>query len=205
MAHTQNSEKIRTLVQMAMVTAIILVLGLTPIGYPKIGTVDMTILSIPVIIGAIVLGPKAGAFFGGIFGLTSFLACFNGISPFGAALVGMNIFYTAVICFVPRILMGWGCGMIFKTLYNHRVAPFWSGLVAGLSASLINTVGFTGLVFAFFWNSPYIQGMAAGQNILAFALIFVGINGLIEAITCTILSATISRALLPFILKNHSF
>lgn len=109
------SAKTGRMVQLAILTAIILLMAFTPIGYLHFGIIEITLIMIPVIIGAIVLGPGAGAFLGGMFGLTSFIQCF-GMSAFGAALLSIQPVLTFLVCMIPRILMGWLCGLIFKGL-----------------------------------------------------------------------------------------
>lgn len=187
------------LVQVALLGTIIAVMNYTPLGMLRLGVVEITFMMIPVIIGAIVCGPGAGALLGFEFGFFSFWTCINASSAFGATLLGINPWFTALVCFVPRIFMGWACGMIFRSLYRSHTPKFLSFSLSGLSGALLNTIGFTGLLILFFWGSDYIQGLAAGKNVFAFLIAFVGINGLVEAIVCTVLSASISRALLPFI------
>lgn len=187
------------LVQVALLGAIIAVMNFTPIGMLRLGVVEITFMMIPVIIGAIVCGPTAGALLGAEFGFFSFWTCIDASSAFGATLLSINPWFTALVCFLPRIFMGWACGILFRSLYRRSVPKFWSFSLSGLSGALLNTIGFTGLLIAFFWRSDYIQGLAAGKNIFGFLIAFVGLNGLVEAIVCTVLAVAISRALLPFI------
>ena len=63
--------QIRQLVLMSLFTAIILLMAFTPLGLIDLPLIKATILHVPVIIGAILLGPKAGLYFGLLFGLTS--------------------------------------------------------------------------------------------------------------------------------------
>ena len=58
------SAKTSRMVQLAILTAIIFLMGFTPIGFLHVGAVEITFIMIPVIIGAIVIGPGAGAFLG---------------------------------------------------------------------------------------------------------------------------------------------
>ena len=55
------------MVQLALLSAIMVVLAVTPLGMINLGFINATTLHIPVIVGAILLGPKAGAFLGGVF------------------------------------------------------------------------------------------------------------------------------------------
>ena len=55
----------------AVFVAIIVIMAFTPFGYIPMGFMYATVIHIPVIIGAILLGPKYGAFLGMVFGFTS--------------------------------------------------------------------------------------------------------------------------------------
>lgn len=110
-----RSSRTVKLVEMALLVAIILILAFTPLGYIKTLGLEITLIVVPVTIGAIILGPLGGAVLGAVFGITSFIQCF-GMSPFGAVLLGINPFGTFVVCVVSRILMGWLTGLIYKGL-----------------------------------------------------------------------------------------
>lgn len=111
-----KNEKTYELVLTALFTAIIVIMAFTPLGYIPLVVINATIIHIPVILGALFLGPKKGAFLGFVFGLTSFInntfkaatASAFVFSPVLAAnIVGVpGIFKSLYICFVPRILVG---------------------------------------------------------------------------------------------------
>lgn len=111
-----KNEKTYELVLTALFTAIIVIMAFTPLGYIPLVVINATVIHIPVILGALFLGPKKGAFLGFVFGLTSFINnTFKAVtasafvfSPVLAAnVVGMSgVFKSMYICFVPRILVG---------------------------------------------------------------------------------------------------
>ena len=71
----KSNQKIRRMVLLAMFSAIIVLLGITPLGLiPITPLMKATTLHIPVIIGAILLGPADGAILGGVFGIMSFIS-----------------------------------------------------------------------------------------------------------------------------------
>lgn len=111
-----KNEKTYELVLTALFTAIIVIMAFTPLGYIPLVVINATIIHIPVILGALFLGPKKGAFLGFVFGLTSFINntfkaatasafVFSPVVAYGY--VGVSgIFKSLYICFVPRILVG---------------------------------------------------------------------------------------------------
>lgn len=111
-----KNEKTYELVLTALFTAIIVIMAFTPLGYIPLVVINATIIHIPVILGALFLGPKKGAFLGFVFGLTSFInntfkaatASAFVFSPVLAYNIDgvAGIFKSLYICFVPRILVG---------------------------------------------------------------------------------------------------
>lgn len=115
----KNKFSTKYLVEMALLVAIILLMAFTPIGYIKTAGLEITLIVVPVAVGAVTLGPTAGAILGGVFGITSFIQCF-GMSQFGALLLGINPFLTFLVCVPTRILMGWLTGLIYHGLRKQR-------------------------------------------------------------------------------------
>lgn len=205
MEKTKTSKKVLLLTQTAILTAIIFLMSFTPIGYLKVGFVEITFLVIPVAVGAILLGPAVGTFLGFMFGVSSFIQCFTG-SVFGAALLSINPVFTALFCVIPRTLMGFLASVIFRGMYKSTKKGNISCAVASLSASVLNTLLFILFLILFFGRSDYISMMMQTtfntDSILLFSLLFVGWNGLIEAITCTVIGFGISAVLLKLMKTN---
>lgn len=202
-----KKEKIYRLTITAILIAIITVMAFTPVGYLKIGLLSITFLTVPIIIGAVSNGPVVGAILGLTFGLTSFAQCF-GMDAFGTTLMQISPVKTAIMCIVPRILIGVVCGFVYKGLSKTKVpVPLQFGISA-LSAPLTNTLLFMGLLVAFFWKTDYIQGVAksmGGNNIMKFLIAMVGVNGIVELLVCTILGTLIliplTKAVSKYIIK----
>ena len=62
----KNRTNTRWLTQLALLVAVLLVMNYTPLGYLQVGPLSMSLLTIPVAIGAMTLGPVAGAILGGV-------------------------------------------------------------------------------------------------------------------------------------------
>ena len=70
-------EKLRQLTLTSLFIALVVLFGMTPLGLIPVGTLNATILHIPVIIGVIALGLKPGLILGLAFGLVSTLRAFG--------------------------------------------------------------------------------------------------------------------------------
>ncbi|NLK27068.1 MAG: ECF transporter S component [Clostridiales bacterium] len=194
---TKSSNRTTKLVQISLLVAIILLMAFTPIGYIRTLGLEITLIVIPVTVGAIILGPTSGAILGAVFGATSFIQCF-GMSPFGAALLAINPWATFILCMVPRVLMGWLSGLIYAGLKRGNRNKNFAMMISNLSGPLLNTLLFMTTLILFFYSTEFIQGIATSlgtSSVIAFVIAFVGLNGLIEAGACFVLGSAVSKAL----------
>lgn len=198
MSKSAKTASIIKLAQLSALVALLIVFGVTNLGYIKTGFAEITLNVIPVAIGAIVLGPSAGAVCGAAFGLTSFFQCF-GMSAFGVELFQVSPVLAFIVCFVPRVLEGWLTGLIFKGLSKRFKSNSLPCGIASLCCPLLNTVLFVGLLLLLYGKSDYMTSLytaSAAKNLLMFIAWFVGLNGIVEAIAGFIISTAASKALL---------
>lgn len=109
------SEKTRRLTGLALMTAIIVVLQVVA-SFVKFGPFTITLALAPILIGAALYGPKAGACLGGVFGAVVLLACILGWDPGGAILWNANPFLTALVCLGKGILAGLAAGLVYRAI-----------------------------------------------------------------------------------------
>ena len=193
-----NQKKLQDLTLTAVLAGLVLLLGLTPLGYPHIGPISITFLTIPVAIGAMVVGPSAGLFLGTLFGVTSLIQAIMG-DPFGQMLLNITPFLTGCLCIIPRALMGLLTGILFKLyvqwIMGEKIVPMIAG---GATASLLNTIYFVGGFIGFYLiyrNHPDF----ANYTIWAIIISVLTLNALVELAAGIIVSAAVSRALVQFI------
>ena len=181
---------------LALLTAILLLMAYTPLGYLNIGPLAITFNTIPVAIAAIAVGPVGGAIAGAVFGLTSFLQCIGigGTSAMGAVLFGINPFFAFVQRFIPRLLDGFLLGYIFR-FARKKTKIHAASAVTGFCSAFLNTLFFMSALILLFGNTDYVKGLIGGKNIIVFVCTFVGINAVSEMISTSILTALIATAL----------
>ncbi len=182
----------------AILTALIVAMTFTPIGMIKIGPFELTLLMVPVIIGAITMGPATGAFLGGVFGLMAFITCFTG-SVIGGIIVSVSVVRTFIVNVLSRVLAGWLCGIIFKACAKHDKKKVWSYIVASVSGSVLNTIFFLGLFALLFLGLKFTPEQAAklGGADTTISLVIgiaAGLNAPIEAVVCAVLGSAVGKA-----------
>lgn len=200
------SQRTLLMVRFSILLALEAIFCFTPLGSIPIGPMVATLMMIPVIVTAIVLGPKAGTLMGAVSGLFSFLVMtFMPTTPLAFV---FTPFYSAgefrgngwslVICFLPRILAGTVAALTFRALHkrldNKKQAIAYS--LAGLFGSMTNTVGVLGGIYLFFGPSYALANGVAYPALLGILGTIALTNGILEAVVCTLLSAAICMPLL---------
>ncbi|MBQ4282883.1 MAG: ECF transporter S component [Lachnospira sp.] len=210
----EQSKKTRDMVMTAMFTAIIIIMAFVPyMGYIPLGFMNATIIHIPVIIGAIVLGPKKGAFLGGVFGITSMIN--NTINPNLTSFVFSPFynlgethgnFFSIIICMVPRILIGVVAYYVYKGVMklfkNKKHANIPACAVAGVAGSLTNTILVMGGIALLFGESYAAAKGLAMDALYGVILGVVGTNGVPEAIVAGIIVTLVCKALFVVMKRN---
>ncbi|MCR5637101.1 MAG: ECF transporter S component [Clostridiales bacterium] len=200
-----KSTRTQKLTIMALLSALIMLMTFTGVGYIPIGPLKLTFLVLPVAIGSVLLGPAPGAILGGIFGLSSFITCF-GLDAFGVVLLGVNPYFTFITCVVPRILCGLLPGLIYKWLSKRDKTTIIAPAISCVSTAVINTIGFLGFLWLLFANdfvnNPEVIDILGGTVINTFStllVLFAGVNAIIESLTALILGTAIIKALKHFL------
>ena len=161
----KNSLKIKRLVGIATLAAIVVVLQLTSSYLPKLpGDLSLSLVLVPIVIGAILYGPIGGAILGFVF---AFMVL---IDPSTAVFYEANLFATIVLVILKSTLAGFVSGLLFKLLYKFNF--FLAIVVASVVTPCINTGIF--IIGA----SMFFRGLFGGG--IAVIIGIVGANFLVE-------------------------
>ncbi|MBQ2806709.1 MAG: ECF transporter S component [Clostridia bacterium] len=132
--HRNNTQYMVTL---ALLAALVVVLQLWGSAIP-IGTTSLSLVLIPIVIGGLVLGVRAGAFLGLVFGVFVFVFCgVLGNDPFTAFLFAQRPVMTALICIVKGGVAGLVPPLVHRAL--SRRFPHGSVVLAATVAPICNT------------------------------------------------------------------
>ena len=187
----------RELTTLGLLTGVLLLMSVTPLGYFHTFGLDISLMMVPVAIGAMLMGPKAGAWLGLIFGATSFYQAVTGSSAFSTMLFNIYPIYAFLLCIPTRVLMGFLTGVIFKAAQKVDKKKTVCYFVGGFFAAFLNTLFFMGVLLICYWNTEFIQGInetLGGLNPLMFVVAFVGVNGALEMPSSCIVGGIVSKA-----------
>ncbi|WP_296627479.1 ECF transporter S component [uncultured Negativibacillus sp.] len=199
----QASAKTQNMVKLALFAGIIVVLSMTPLGYIPLGVIKATTIHIPVILGSILLGWKAGAVLGGIFGLTSLVV--NTITPSLTSFVFTPFYsldgsggslWSLVVCFVPRILVGILPYFIYRGIQKLHGSDIVSLGIAGFLGSMTNTLLVMNLIYLLFGERWGAAKQISSDLIYKTILGVIAANGIPEAIVAAVITAAVGKVLI---------
>lgn len=204
----QKTMDTRYMAMLAMLCGVLLVMGMTGIGFIPLPVIKATTMHIPVILGAILLGPKAGAVMGAVFGLCSIWANTTtpgllsfAFSPFMTTEGLVGVLKSLWIALGCRILFGLLSGWLWK-LFRKILPNDYAALpVTAAIATICHTLLVMGSIYVLLT-----QQYAAAKNVAisaVFGLIMgtVTASGIPEAIAAAILVTVIGKALLHLLAR----
>lgn len=193
----KTNQDLRTLTRLALLVAIELVMKAVGLGSVPMGPLYMSFLTLPIAVGAITMGPMAGAVLGGVFGAVSFYDAVTGASAMTGALFQVSPLHTFILCVGMRMLMGLLVGLIFQGLKKADHKGIWSYFVSSMAAPGLNTLLFMGYIVLAFYNCDYVQSLVANKgasNPFMFVVLLVGVQGVAEFLVSGILGGIVARA-----------
>lgn len=187
---TINRQRMSTqrLTLLALLTALVAILAYLG-GFIKIGGLaSISLTLIPVVLGAALCGPLAGAWLGVVAGAVFFM------TADAAFWLGLSVHGTIITVLVKGFLAGLLAGVVYQALekFNRYLAV----IVAAIVCPVVNTGVFILGCFAFFMDT--VNAGAAGQNMSVGAyliIFFVGLNFVFELLSNIVLSPAIVRLL----------
>ena len=199
----QRTKDTRWMVSVAMMAAIVVLLANTPLGLIPLPMINATTTHIPVIVGAILLGPLAGGILGGVFGVCSLISntiapkvvsfCFSPFLSTTGAVGATKALWVSVGC---RILIGVVAGWLWLGLKKLKVADLAALPIVGFVGSMTNTVTVMSSIY-FLFRAEY---AAASETVMtSFFSFIIGVvtgAGVLEAIVALILVTVIGKTLL---------
>lgn len=189
-------------IRVALMMAIIVLLANTPLGMIQLPIIKATTVHIPVIIGAIVLGPAAGAILGATFGVCSLISntyaptlLSFAFSPFMSTTGMVGVVKALWISIGCRILIGVVAGWLWIGLKKIKCPRIFGYALCGFIGSMTNTVMVMGSIYFLFAQQYAEAKNVAVTAVYGLVMGTVTASGIPEAICAMILVAAITKAL----------
>jgi uncharacterized membrane protein len=189
MSMTRN-QRIRFLTIHSMFIALIAIMGFIPfLGFLPIGAgVSITLVHLPVLLGAALLSTRSATLFGLTFGVVSLLVVLTNPAPLPTDL----FFANPMVSVFPRILFGFIAGLLFSiTRKFSKLNGFILLTIFAFIATVIHTV----LVLTMLWIFEGAALVDIFGNLLNFIWVILGVNGFVEAIVAAAIIPTLTFTL----------
>lgn len=161
-----NNQKIKRMAGIALLMALVVVMQFVGGIIPPIGGFTISLVLIPIVLGAAVFGPGAGALLGATFGAVVYINCITGADPGGAMVFQSN----PVLCFLvvmgKGILAGFASGAVYKLLKNKN--PYIAMILAAIVCPVVNTGIFVACMLLFFID--VLAAWAGGADVVGYIL-----------------------------------
>lgn len=192
----------KTLTLLGVLIAIQVVLTMANIGLIPLPFIKATILHIPVIIGAVLLGPTAGMILGLSFGIMSIVM--NTVQPGVTSFVfspfitvGENTgnFASLFVAIVPRVLIGLTAYYSYNFVCKFDKSRMVAYSVAGLVGALTNTILVMGSIYVLFGEQYAAAKEIPFSALFGAIMAIIGTNGVPEAIGAAIIVPALCKPL----------
>ena len=156
----------------------------------QIGPFAITLVLVPIVIGAALYGISAGAILGGVFGIVVLFMTITGVDAGAHMLWAANPLATFLVIMLRGILAGATAGAVYRAFSKKN--KFVGVICAAIACPVVNTGLF---LLAMYFIFPYfLELWAAGATTAYFLIIgLAGINFIIELAINIVLSPTIVR------------
>lgn len=202
----QRKKDTRWLASVALMMAVVILLANTPLGMIQLPVIKATTVHIPVILGAILLGPMAGCILGAAFGICSLISntvaptllsfAFSPFLSMSGLLGAVKALWISVGC---RILIGFVSGWLWILLRKLNVNQLAALAVTGFAGGMTNTVTVMGSIY-FLLMADYAQARNVGMEAVAgLIMATVTASGIPESLVAAVLTAVVGKVLIQVI------
>ena len=162
-----KNAKIKRMVGVALLMAMVIVLQFVGSMIPPIGgTVSISLVLIPIIIGSAIYGPGAGAILGMTFAVVTLINCITGADPGGAMVFQANPVMCVLVVVGKSILCGLASGWVYALI--SKKSAYVAMLCAAIICPIVNTGVFVTCMLIFF--KPVLSAWAGGTDVITYVL-----------------------------------
>ena len=150
----------------AFLMALVVVLQLVGGMIPPVGGFTISLVLIPIVLGAALYGPGTGALLGGVFGIVVVIGCVTGTDAGGAMVFQANPILCVLVVLGKGILAGALSGVTYQTM--KKIKPGLAMALAAAVCPVVNTGTFLICMATFFMD--VLAAWAGGSNVLGYVL-----------------------------------
>ena len=194
-----KNSKISRMVGIALLMALVVVMQFVSGMIPPVGGFSISLVLIPIVLGAAAFGPSGGVILGATFGTVVFINCVTGADPGGAMVFQAN----PVLCFFvvigKGVLAGAGAGLVYKALKSKNA--YVAMVCAAVICPIINTGVFLAAMFAFYID--VLSAWAGGGDVIGYVLSGLVLANFVPELIINVVFTPAGHHILRIVQKNR--
>lgn len=198
-----KNANVKRMTGIALLAALVIVLQLLGGMIPPVGGFSISLVLIPIVLGAAAYGPAAGALLGGAFGAIVFINSVTGADGGGHMVFEAN----PVLCFIvvmgKGILAGLCSGLVYRAMKNANLPGYSAMLCAAIVCPVVNTGIFISCMLCFFKDvlSAWMSGWTGGGTLVAYILSGIVLVNFVPELIINIVFSPASERIIKFVKK----
>ena len=161
-----KNKKLLRMVGIALLMSLVVVMQLLSGIIPPVAGFSISLVLIPIVIGAAAFGPGAGAILGATFGTVVYINCVTGADPGGAMVFQANPILCFLVVMGKGVLAGTASGWIYSLLKKKNA--YIAMLCAAIICPIVNTGVFLVAMFTFFID--VLSAWSGGGDLVGYVL-----------------------------------
>ena len=190
--------KVKQMVGIALLIALIVVLQAIGGMIPPIGGFSISLVLMPIVLGAAMYGPSAGALLGAAFGAIVYINCVTGADVGGAMVFQANPVLCFIVVLIKGILAGLVSGIVYKLL--KKVNLYVAIICAAIICPIVNTGVFITCMFLFFID--VLGSRAGGGDLVGYVLTGLVFANFIPELIINVILSPVSQRVINVIKKG---
>lgn len=193
-----KNKKLKKMVGMALLMALVVVLQMLSGVIPPVGGFNISLVLIPIVLGAALYGPGGGALLGATFGTVVYINCITGTDIGGAMVFQANPVLCLLVVMGKGVLAGLSSGLIYKLIAPKNA--YIAMLCAAIICPVVNTGVFVVCMLTFFVD--VLSVWAGDKGLTGYILTGLILANFTPELIINILFSPASHRILPVINKE---
>lgn len=196
-----NNVKIKRMTTIALLMAMVVVLQFISAAIPPVSGFTISLVLIPIVLGAALYGPKAGALLGGTFGVIVFINCVNGSDGGGHMVFQANPILCFLVVMGKGILAGFVSGLVYKLLHK-RVSGYAAMMCAAVVCPVVNTGTFILCMVTLFNDVITAWASSVGADMITYIFSFLLLLNFVPELIINVIFSPFGQRIIHTVAKK---
>ena len=161
-----KNSKVSRMAGVALLMALVVVMQFIGGMIPPVGGFSISLVLIPIVLGAAIYGPKTGALLGAVFSIIVIINCITGTDPGGAMVFQANPILCVLVVMAKGTLAGFCSGLVYTCVRGFN--SYLAMILAAIVCPLVNTGVFVICMYLFFID--VLAAWSGGGDVLGYIL-----------------------------------